>query len=816
MSLKRASVWLSIVLGLPLVALAGAPASEANPALGPAVGAEPIDRVDYSDHAYVEAEAWTLDELASLDRLGENLSCRPRPGAQPLIIERARLALLDGLGIRYRVVEPNVQTVLDERAAEARAARTQRDATFYTTWRDITEISDLIDLLETTNPAIATRVSVGTSVEGREIFGIRIKGASAPADAPVVVINGCQHAREWLSPMSVCYAAEQLVTQYGVDPQITDLVDSVEFHFVPVVNPDGYVYSWSSERFWRKNRRNNGNGTFGVDLNRNWSLAWGGAGSSGTTSSETYRGPNPFSEPETAALSAYMESVAGGAPCTVGVDCGDGDECTHVKAHLDIHTHASLILGPWGWTDTIAPPREAELREVQEAMQAAMTSENGETYTAGLGVDQLLYIADGICPDWTFGVLGALAWTYELRPAGGGLAGFDPPVSDILPGCTETFAGILVLAESVKAVGLELGVTSAPTTIEVGAGGATVEASALAKGDCDLSVSAVTLYWREQGAGTFSAVPMSDTGSAYEAALPDQACGTIVEYYVEASGNGGESVTDPADAPATLLTAEAIEIVLSADDDFESDTGWTVGEPDDTATTGLWTRVDPEGTSSGGSIVQPADDSSTDGTLCWVTDGAAGASAGANDVDGGKTTLLSPVFDLSATDNAAVSFDLWYSNSAGGAPNADTFRVDVTSDGSTWVNALTVGPGGAATDGGWIPYAFQVESVVALSSTVQLRFVAEDAGTGSLVEAAIDEFRIRESQDCLVPPGCAGDLDGDGDTDVFDFTIFAQAFGSMTGDPSYLAAADFDGSGLVDVLDFATFATDFGCLPAAR
>ncbi len=450
-------------------------------------------------------------------------------------------------------------------------------------------------------------------------------------------------------------------------------------------------------------------------------------------------------------------------------------------------------------------------------MEAAMTAENGQTYVAGLGTDQLLYIADGIAPDWSFGVLGALAWTYELRPsAGQGLSGFSPPPSEILPGSTETLAGILELAEHIKIRGLTVDVTAAPTKLPVGGGGEVVRASAAARGDCDLTLVGVKLHWREQGAGTFTSVAMSDTGTAWEATLPEQPCGTVLEYYVEATGDGGETVTDPADAPTTLLSAEAIEIVTTVDDDFEAASGWTVGAPDDTAITGIWNRMDPQATSSSGQTPQPEDDASPDGTLCWVTDGNAGSTAGSGDVDAGKTTLLSPVFDLSGTDGATVSFQLWYSNAFGAGPNNDTFRVDVTDDGATWVNAITVGPAGAGTDGGWLPYSFEVEQLVTLTSTVQVRFVAEDTDAGSLVEAAVDEFMIREAEPCAVPPGCDGDLDGDGDTDVFDFGIFATAFGTSTGDPDYDAAADYDASGSIDVFDFGTFATDFGCVPAAR
>ena len=95
------------------------------------------------------------------------------------------------------------------------------------------------------------------------------------------------------------YVAESFITGYGNDTLITELVDELEIFVIPVVNPDGYVYTWGPQRLWRKNRRDNGNGTFGVDLNRNWGYEWGGVGSSGDPGSGTYRGTAPFSEPET-------------------------------------------------------------------------------------------------------------------------------------------------------------------------------------------------------------------------------------------------------------------------------------------------------------------------------------------------------------------------------------------------------------------------------------------------------------------------------------------------------------------------------------
>src|SRR4029450_12339336 len=114
-------------------------------------------------------------------------------------------------------------------------------------------------------------------------------------------VNGCQHAREWIAVMTPMYVADALVREYGRDARITAALDRVDFYIVPVTNPDGFEFTYTpppvGDRMWRKNRRNNGNGSFGVDLNRNWSVDWGGPNSTSTSpSSETYIGTGPFSE----------------------------------------------------------------------------------------------------------------------------------------------------------------------------------------------------------------------------------------------------------------------------------------------------------------------------------------------------------------------------------------------------------------------------------------------------------------------------------------------------------------------------------------
>ena len=137
--------------------------------------------------------------------------------------------------------------------------------------------------------------------------------------------------------MTGMFLADRLVESADTDPRVHALLSRAEIFVIPVVNPDGYFFTWSdsANRLWRKNRRNNGDGTFGVDNNRNWGYEWGGAGASTQTSSETYRGTGPFSEPETAAMRDFFNARP------------------NIVSNIDFHSYSQLVLSPWAYT--VAP-----------------------------------------------------------------------------------------------------------------------------------------------------------------------------------------------------------------------------------------------------------------------------------------------------------------------------------------------------------------------------------------------------------------------------------------------------------------------------
>jgi hypothetical protein len=316
------------------------------------------------------------------------------------------------------------------------------------------------------------------------------------------------------------------------------------------------------------------------------------------------------------------------------------------------------------------------------------------------------------------------------------------------------------------------------------------------------NVAAADVFYSVDGGAFTSTALTFVSGEMYTATLPALDCNQTIDFYISADGDGGTNRTDPFDAPTSTYSAIVGTNASVADDPFEADSGWTVGDVTDTATLGIWNRMDPEGTAA-----QPEDDHSDPGTDCWVTDGFAGASLGANDVDNGATTLFSPVFDLSGAEDATVSYWRWYSNDAGAVPNTDIFTVDIAADGSTWVNAETVGPTGEEASGEWFYHEFNVSGFVGLSSTVQLRFVADDAGDASLIEAAIDDFQIN-AYSCTPPGECEADVNGDLTVDITDLGILLSNFGTMGG--ATKADGDLSGDGNVDITDLGILLAAFG------
>jgi hypothetical protein len=253
-----------------------------------------------------------------------------------------------------------------------------------------------------------------------------------------------------------------------------------------------------------------------------------------------------------------------------------------------------------------------------------------------------------------------------------------------------------------------------------------------------INESALRVWYGIDGGSLISVGMASTGGNDYSGFIPAQAAGAFVEYYIYAEDDLTNSATDPLNAPFVLHGLYVGDFSTLLSHDFEADQGWTVGDVGDDATTGVWERGDPQGTVASGSQVQPEDDHTPNpGVNCYATQLAAGTSAGTYDVDGGKTTLFSPVIDLSGESVALATYWRWYTNNLGASPGSDIWEVQVN-DGNGWVYLENT----TSSANSWKQHIFRLNDYIDLTDQVQFRFIASDEGDGSLVEAAVDDFEI--------------------------------------------------------------------------
>jgi murein tripeptide amidase MpaA len=219
-------------------------------------------------------------------------------------VDYEKVAQIEGLGFSVEVMSDDAWGVLKPEPQIDGLDKTTASAGEFDDYHTNDEAYALLMSMEASG--VGKVYDIGDSVEGRDIWAIRISDNPTVDEddiEPSILLVGCHHAREWITVEVSLYIAKYLTDNYATDPEIASLVDRQQIWIVPVLNPDGYAYSYPNNPDWRKNRRDNGDGTYGIDLNRNYDYEWGlDIGSSGNTGDSTYRGPYAFSEPETRAL----------------------------------------------------------------------------------------------------------------------------------------------------------------------------------------------------------------------------------------------------------------------------------------------------------------------------------------------------------------------------------------------------------------------------------------------------------------------------------------------------------------------------------
>jgi murein tripeptide amidase MpaA len=303
---------------------------------------------------------------------------------------------------------------------------------FFRKYQTLEDMEEYFDALTTQYPMLVEPFSIGKSYEGRDIRGISIHCRNCSESVHDFLFHGGIHAREWIGPATVSFMATEFLQGYGTDPLITRLIDTYTFHVIPVVNVDGYVYSHTEDRMWRKNRQPNGGFCKGTDLNRNWDAGWSGPGASRNPCSDAYYGSAPFSAPESAAVSSWIKHNE------------------KLIGYIDFHAFSELWMYPFGYTCREKAPNADDMDKVGKRAAKALKKVHGESFAVG-DICNIIYQASGSSVDWAYANTNVkYPFAVELRDKG--RYGFLLPEKYIFPSGEEVFAAYLEMVQAIEDV----------------------------------------------------------------------------------------------------------------------------------------------------------------------------------------------------------------------------------------------------------------------------------------------------------------------------------------------------------------------------
>jgi len=330
--------------------------------------------------------------------------------------------ILDDNNIAYTIVIRDLEPLLNEEKTQARAGG------FDSKYRRVNEIHSEIRRLAAAHSSVASTFSLGKSHENRDLLAIKIKEGHGKKD--LFFFNCGIHAREWISPSTCMYMIRQILETRNHNSDVQYMLQKFEWIILPVFNVDGYEYTHTNNRMWRKTRKHYGGSSYGADPNRNFNYRWAGVGTSDRPSSDIYTGSHGFSEIETYNVAKYLFKRR-----------------KELKGYIDFHAYSQMWMGPWGYTRTY-PPHYNKQKKAMVAAVNALQSVHGTRYTYGPAA-VTIYPTTGDTTDWTFGFLGVIhSYCVELRPRSSSQGGFILPPDKIIPVGQETFAGLKALVRN--------------------------------------------------------------------------------------------------------------------------------------------------------------------------------------------------------------------------------------------------------------------------------------------------------------------------------------------------------------------------------
>uniref|UniRef100_A0A8D2Q6U2 Peptidase M14 domain-containing protein n=1 Tax=Varanus komodoensis TaxID=61221 RepID=A0A8D2Q6U2_VARKO len=322
--------------------------------------------------------------------------------------------MLEQNKMKHEIIVHNLQEEIENQLDGGKHFREKYRYTRYNEWE---KIASWTEKMATNYPKLVSRIQIGKTYEERPMYLLK------SGKKKVIFMDCGIHAREWISSAFCQWFVMQAVRTYGNDKVMTKLLDNLNFYVVPVLNIDGYIWTWTQDRMWRKNRDNKTNSDcIGTDLNRNFNASWGGTY---YMPSKIYCGASAESEPETKAVANFIR-----------------DHLASIKGYISFHSYSQLLLFPYGYTNAKVPNHE-ELERVAKGAVEALSSLYNTKYVYGAAAPTI-YPCTGSSLDWAYDMGIKYSFVFELRDRG--RHGFLLPESKIAPTCKETMLAVKHIA----------------------------------------------------------------------------------------------------------------------------------------------------------------------------------------------------------------------------------------------------------------------------------------------------------------------------------------------------------------------------------
>lgn len=399
-----------------------------------ALAATASARVSYDDHFVIRCNPDTRDKLDVLHNLESRLDLNldiwqeARSVNRPvdIMVSKDKHPLLEEVLKTHDIGCKTMVSDVESAISNERRAVKKTDS-FFDAYHNWTDVHAFIDGLAEEFPSLAKTSTIGNTYEGKPQKIITMS-TNPGAGKPALWFDGGLHAREWIAVATVSYIADTLLRGYGSNTNSTYLLDTFDVIICPILNVDGYAYTWDEDRMWRKTRSPNEHSRCdGTDPNRNWAFHWGEAGTSPQPCSDSYEGASAASEVEVQNVQSYL------------VEHKDS-----LVGYVNFHSYSQEWMSPWGYTDEL-PEDYPTQNALSKAVTESIYSVHQKEYIYG-PIATTIYPASGSSADFTYGVCG-IVYSYGVELRDTGEFGFLLPAEEIVPSGEEIWAGVVTMGQ---------------------------------------------------------------------------------------------------------------------------------------------------------------------------------------------------------------------------------------------------------------------------------------------------------------------------------------------------------------------------------